>query len=175
MIEIKLPDGSKMNFDSGVNGLDIAYKISEGLAKNAVAIQLNDNLRNRKRNILHKIQKRISNKQNTKRSRQHTHLCNRPRRHTSTASRVAHKPRPRNRPLQDCKCRRQPIPQRKRQIQRRQQQSLRSSMAHLLHNATCQRQILHTKCRQRRQQILDSTERKHQTRQQHTRTLTIHI
>ena len=44
MIEIKLPDGSKMNFDSGVNGLDIAYKISEGLAKNAVAIQLNDNL-----------------------------------------------------------------------------------------------------------------------------------
>lgn len=44
MIEIKLPDGSKMNFDSGVNGLDIAYKISEGLAKNAIAIQLNDNL-----------------------------------------------------------------------------------------------------------------------------------
>ena len=44
MIEIKLPDGSKMNFDSGVNGLDVAHKISEGLAKNAVAIQLNDNL-----------------------------------------------------------------------------------------------------------------------------------
>lgn len=44
MIEIKLPDGSKMNFDSGVNGLDIARKISEGLAKNAVAVQLDDNL-----------------------------------------------------------------------------------------------------------------------------------
>lgn len=44
MIEIMLPDGSKMNFDSGVNGLDIAKKISEGLAKNAVAIRVNETL-----------------------------------------------------------------------------------------------------------------------------------
>ncbi len=44
MIEIKLPDGSKMDFDSGVNGLDIARKISEGLAKNAVAAKVNDTL-----------------------------------------------------------------------------------------------------------------------------------
>lgn len=44
MIEIKLPDGSKMNVDSGVNGLDIARKISEGLAKNAVAARVNGTL-----------------------------------------------------------------------------------------------------------------------------------
>ena len=44
MIEIKLPDGSKMNVDSGINGLEIAQKISEGLAKNAVAIRVNDTL-----------------------------------------------------------------------------------------------------------------------------------
>lgn len=41
MIEIKLPDESKMLFDSGVNGLDVARKISEGLAKNAVAARVN--------------------------------------------------------------------------------------------------------------------------------------
>lgn len=44
MIEIKLPDGSKMNVDSGINGLEIAQKISEGLAKNAVAVRVNDTL-----------------------------------------------------------------------------------------------------------------------------------
>ena len=44
MIEIKLPDGSKMMVDSGVNGLDVAKKISEGLAKNAVAVRLNGEL-----------------------------------------------------------------------------------------------------------------------------------
>ena len=41
MIEIKLPDGSKMMVDSGVSGLDVAKKISEGLAKNAIAVRLN--------------------------------------------------------------------------------------------------------------------------------------
>lgn len=44
MIEIMLPDGSKMNFDSGVSGLGIAQKISEGLARNAVAVQVNEKL-----------------------------------------------------------------------------------------------------------------------------------
>ena len=44
MIEIKLPDESKMSFDSGVNGLDIARKISEGLAKNAIAVKVDDTL-----------------------------------------------------------------------------------------------------------------------------------
>ncbi len=44
MIEIKLPDGSKMNFESGVNGLDVAKKISEGLAKNAVAVRIDETI-----------------------------------------------------------------------------------------------------------------------------------
>lgn len=44
MIEIKLPDGAKMTFDTPVNGLQIAQKISEGLAKNAIAIRVNDTL-----------------------------------------------------------------------------------------------------------------------------------
>ncbi len=42
MIEIVLPDGSKMNIESGKNGLDIARNISEGLAKAAVAVKIND-------------------------------------------------------------------------------------------------------------------------------------
>ncbi len=41
MIEITLPDGSKMGFESPVSGLQIAEKISMGLAKNAVAVQVN--------------------------------------------------------------------------------------------------------------------------------------
>lgn len=44
MIEITLPDGAKMQFDSPVSGLQIAQKISEGLAKAAVAVQVNDTL-----------------------------------------------------------------------------------------------------------------------------------
>ena len=44
MIEIKLPDESKMMIDSGSNGLDVAKKISEGLAKNSVAMKLNGEL-----------------------------------------------------------------------------------------------------------------------------------
>ncbi|MBO7243666.1 MAG: threonine--tRNA ligase [Alphaproteobacteria bacterium] len=44
MIEIKLPDDSKLMMESGVSGLDIAKQISEGLAKNAVAIRVNNEL-----------------------------------------------------------------------------------------------------------------------------------
>ena len=44
MIEITLPDGAKMQFDSPVSGLQIAQKISEGLAKAAVAVRVNDTL-----------------------------------------------------------------------------------------------------------------------------------
>ena len=44
MIEITLPDGAKMQFDSPVSGLQIAQKISEGLAKAAVAVQVNETL-----------------------------------------------------------------------------------------------------------------------------------
>lgn len=40
MIEITLPDGAKMQFDSPVSGLQIAKKISENLAKASVAINV---------------------------------------------------------------------------------------------------------------------------------------
>lgn len=41
MVAIKLPDGSILDMESGVNGLDIANKISSGLAKAALAITVN--------------------------------------------------------------------------------------------------------------------------------------
>ena len=41
MVAIKLPDGSSMNIESGVNGFDIANKISPNLAKAALAITVN--------------------------------------------------------------------------------------------------------------------------------------
>lgn len=41
MVAIKLPDGSIMDMESGVNGFDIANKISSGLAKAAIAITVN--------------------------------------------------------------------------------------------------------------------------------------
>ena len=37
-IEIRLPDGSSRQFEAGITGLDIARDISEGLARNALAI-----------------------------------------------------------------------------------------------------------------------------------------
>lgn len=44
MVAIKLPDGSVMNFDGSVSGYEIALKISAGLAKNALAVKVNDKL-----------------------------------------------------------------------------------------------------------------------------------
>lgn len=41
MVAIKLPDGSKMDMESGVNGFDVANKISSNLAKAALAITVN--------------------------------------------------------------------------------------------------------------------------------------
>lgn len=41
MVAIKLPDGSIMNMESGVNGFDIANKISPSLAKAALAVTVN--------------------------------------------------------------------------------------------------------------------------------------
>ena len=41
MVAIKLPDGSILEMESGVNGFDIANKISSGLAKAALAITVN--------------------------------------------------------------------------------------------------------------------------------------
>ena len=42
MIEITLPDGAKLQFDSPVSGLQVAQRISEGLAKHALAVKVND-------------------------------------------------------------------------------------------------------------------------------------
>ena len=44
MVAIKLPDGSVMDFEGSVSGLEIAEKISAGLAKNALAVRVNDKL-----------------------------------------------------------------------------------------------------------------------------------
>ncbi|MBQ8436239.1 MAG: threonine--tRNA ligase [Alphaproteobacteria bacterium] len=41
MVAIKLPDGAIMNMESGVNGFDIANKISPNLAKAALAVTVN--------------------------------------------------------------------------------------------------------------------------------------
>ena len=44
MINITLPDGSKMPFDGSVNALQVAEKISPNLAKAAIAAKVNDTL-----------------------------------------------------------------------------------------------------------------------------------
>ena len=44
MVAIKLPDGSILQMESGINGFDIAAKISPNLAKAALAIKVNDTL-----------------------------------------------------------------------------------------------------------------------------------
>ena len=44
MVAIKLPDGSVMDMENGVNGFDVASKISAGLAKAALAVKVNDKL-----------------------------------------------------------------------------------------------------------------------------------
>ena len=44
MVAIKLPDGSVLDMESGVNGFDIASKISAGLAKAALAVNINGKL-----------------------------------------------------------------------------------------------------------------------------------
>jgi threonyl-tRNA synthetase len=50
-VKISLPDGSVREFPSGVKGIDIAKSISEGLARNALAIELNGEIRDLSRNI----------------------------------------------------------------------------------------------------------------------------
>lgn len=44
MIKITLPNGDNLDFEDGVNGLDVANKISTGLAKAALAINVNNKL-----------------------------------------------------------------------------------------------------------------------------------
>lgn len=44
MINITLPDGSVRKYDSGVTGLDIARSISEGLARNVLAVKVDQDI-----------------------------------------------------------------------------------------------------------------------------------
>ena len=44
-IEVILPDNSKIALQSGANGFDLAKTISEGLAKNAVALEINGDVK----------------------------------------------------------------------------------------------------------------------------------
>ena len=44
MINITLPDGSIKNFKNNLTGLDLAKSISEGLARNCVAMELNSSI-----------------------------------------------------------------------------------------------------------------------------------
>lgn len=53
MINITLPDGSTREFESGVTGLDIAKSISEGLARNVLAAEVNGELWDATRPIHH--------------------------------------------------------------------------------------------------------------------------
>ncbi|WP_400190957.1 threonine--tRNA ligase [Hymenobacter sp. B81] len=45
MINITLPDGSVRQFEAGVSGYDVAASISEGLARNALAVRVNGEVR----------------------------------------------------------------------------------------------------------------------------------
>src|SRR5690606_25964518 len=50
-IKISLPDGSVREFPSGVKGIDIAKSISEGLARNALAIEVDGEIRDLSRSL----------------------------------------------------------------------------------------------------------------------------
>jgi len=42
MIKITLPDGSVKEYDSGINAIDVAKSISQGLARNVISASFND-------------------------------------------------------------------------------------------------------------------------------------
>jgi len=44
MINITLPDGSVRQYEAGVTGLEVAQSISEGLARNVLAVKVNDSV-----------------------------------------------------------------------------------------------------------------------------------
>ena len=50
-INIILPDGNKMELAKGSTGYDVAFSISESLAKSAVAIKVDGELRDLHRSI----------------------------------------------------------------------------------------------------------------------------
>ncbi|PJJ60356.1 threonine--tRNA ligase [Hymenobacter chitinivorans] len=53
MIDITLPDGSVRQFEAGATGYDVAASISEGLARNALAVRVNGEVRDLNRPIDH--------------------------------------------------------------------------------------------------------------------------
>jgi len=53
MINITLPDGSVRPFEDGVSGYDVAASISEGLARNALAVRVNGEVRDLHRPLSH--------------------------------------------------------------------------------------------------------------------------
>ena len=53
MINITLPDGSVRKYESGVSGFDIAMSISEGLARNVLAAEVNGEIWDATRAISH--------------------------------------------------------------------------------------------------------------------------
>ena len=50
-IKITLPDGSVREFPKGVTGLQVAQNISEGLARNALSVEVNGEIRDLTRPI----------------------------------------------------------------------------------------------------------------------------
>lgn len=59
MINITLPDGSKKSFDDAPTGFDIAKSISEGLARNSVAVEIDGKIVDLTERIIHDSRLRI--------------------------------------------------------------------------------------------------------------------
>ena len=55
MIKITFPDGSVREYESGVNGFQIAESISSRLAQDVIAVQVNDEVTEINRPITEKI------------------------------------------------------------------------------------------------------------------------
>ena len=55
MINITLPDGSVRPFEAGATGYDVAASISEGLARNALAVRVNGEVRDLHRPLDHDV------------------------------------------------------------------------------------------------------------------------
>ena len=51
MVKITLPDGSILDMAGDINGYDVAAKISQGLAKAALAVKVNDVLQDLTNNL----------------------------------------------------------------------------------------------------------------------------
>jgi threonyl-tRNA synthetase len=59
VVKISLPDGSVREYPLGVTGIEIAKNISEGLARNALSIEVNGEIRDLTRPINHDAAIRI--------------------------------------------------------------------------------------------------------------------